>query len=109
MSEDGKTTDAVEILHKRYIGKEAKRKRSLQAERDRAKYERERELVSDTDRRREFKVSLIVPAEVTDMEMKSYIDEAVCTWQGQMHPDEPLRNLKHESVRVTRIYKRQGR
>ena len=62
--------------------------------------------VTETARRREFRVSVVVPEDVTDEDMKEYIAEAVGTWKGQMHPDEPLYELDYKTIKVTRINKK---
>ena len=53
--------------------------------------------------KRQFIVTLDIPPGVTLPEMEEYIAEAVQIWQGQMHPEAPLRDLNGNSVRVKRI------
>ena len=54
---------------------------------------------------KDFKVRVEMPKDVTITEMQDYIREAVQTWKGQMHPDEPLFDLNYKSVTVTPIFK----
>ena len=59
--------------------------------------------------RRVYRVELDVPDEVTDGDMRNYIDEAVCSWKGSLCPGtmeedfedrDPLFDLDPESVIV---------
>ncbi len=51
------------------------------------------------------KVSLKVPNDVTYEEIKHYIEDAVSSWGGGFHPDEPLfsANWENDKVKVTRL------
>lgn len=53
--------------------------------------------------KRSFLVKLDVPEGCTLPEMAGYIENAVATWKGQLHPDEPLFDLDGDSVKVKSI------
>ena len=53
-----------------------------------------------------YTVTLNQPDDVSDAEMKEYIDEAVSSWGGQYHPESPLFTGYWDSkVIVKRKYK----
>lgn len=52
---------------------------------------------------RVFIVQVEMPRDVTVSEMRDYIEEAVSTWKGSLHPDEPLFDLKREMVKVVAL------
>lgn len=53
--------------------------------------------------RRMFIVQVEMPEGCTVDDMRAYIWDAVATWRGQLHPDEPLFDLDGDSVRVLSI------
>ena len=55
--------------------------------------------------RRAFKVTLDMPRGVKVGEMTDYILDAVQTWKGQLHPDDPLFDLDYEAVKVVSLGK----
>ena len=48
-----------------------------------------------------FEVSLNIPEGVSRQEMAWYIQDAVSTWKGSLHPDSALFELDRYSVKVT--------
>jgi hypothetical protein len=63
-------------------------------------------------RRRDFRVSVVIPAGVTIPDMREYILEAVQTWHGSLRPPcsysdddpgDPLFSLDASTVRVNAI------
>jgi hypothetical protein len=50
-----------------------------------------------------FLVQVELPDGCTVEDMRRYIWDAVGTWKGQLHPDEPLFDLDDESVLVQSI------
>ena len=55
--------------------------------------------------KRAFQVTLEMPRGVKVGEMSDYILDAVQTWKGQLHPDDPLFDLDYETVRVVSLGK----
>lgn len=48
-----------------------------------------------------YKVSVRLPSGVSIKDMEEYISDAVMSWRGQLHPQDPIFNLAYESVVVT--------
>lgn len=53
-------------------------------------------------RDRVFKIRVMMPPGADDEAMMAYIEDAVATWRGQLHPSDPIFWLKSESVKVKR-------
>lgn len=53
-------------------------------------------------RDRVFKVYLTMPEGAAEDEVMDYIEDAVATWKGQLHPDNPIFDLDPDSVSVRR-------
>ena len=53
--------------------------------------------------RRMFMVQVEMPEGATVEDMRAYIWDAVATWKGQLHPDEPIFDLDSDKVRVLSI------
>lgn len=55
-----------------------------------------------------FKVVMIVPKEVSYQQAKEYVQDAVKSWGGQFHPDDPLFGLEERQVHVTKYVERRN-
>lgn len=52
----------------------------------------------------QFKVTVKnIPEELTISEIKNYLQEAVSTWRGSLHPDDSIFHMKADDFKVTRI------
>lgn len=56
-------------------------------------------------KKKSFKVTVAIPDGVGIKDMQDYIKEAVQTWYGQLHPDNPLYNLDYKTVTCVPIRK----
>ena len=50
-----------------------------------------------------LKITLERPPGVYMEDLKRYIEDAVASWKGQFHPEEPLRHLNGDSVKVVSL------
>lgn len=64
-----------------------------------------------TDRRvRElYVVQLVRPDGVGRKEMAGYIEEAVSSWKGQYHPDNPLFDIDEDAVKVKTLTRKRAK
>lgn len=62
--------------------------------------------MAKNSRVKEFVVRLELPAGAIVTDVQNYIDDAVCGWKGQFHPDDPLFSLDRDDVRVGRPHKK---
>jgi len=53
--------------------------------------------------KKHFIVGVKIPDGVGTREMQEYIREAVQTWKGQKHPEDPLFDLDYKTVTVKSV------
>ena len=65
--------------------------------------------MSKKERMARFTVSFPLPEGLSWSEAQDYVLEAVRTWKGSKHPDEPIFDLDWDRVEVKRAYRKRGR
>lgn len=50
--------------------------------------------------KRKFTVKVVIPAGMDEEDMRSYIEDAVGTWMGQYHPEDPRFHIDRETLEV---------
>ena len=53
-------------------------------------------------------VNITVPDEIGNLELRTYINEAVTYWGGQFHPDEPLFDSNNKCVTTKILSEKEG-
>lgn len=53
-----------------------------------------------------FKVEIYVDESLSWKDCREYINDAVCSWGGAYHPDDPLFGIEQEQVNVVRTTKK---